>query len=97
VSDRIPDNIQDGNGSGVVTLTSYDQTTTRASGYDNGVIFAIHYGEDGLCGVQNMGIQVEPIGTLESKDAKRTRIKWYCGMALFAPRAISALINVKYD
>lgn len=98
VSDRVPDNIQDGTTSTeVVTLTSYTPTTTRASGYDNGVIFALHFGEDGLCGVQNQGIQTEYLGTLETKDAKRTRIKWYCNLEIFNPRAIAALVNVKYD
>lgn len=97
VSDRVPDNIQDGNGSGVVTLTSYDQTTTRGTGYDNGVIFAMHFGEDGLCGVQNAGIQTEDIGKLETKDARRTRIKWYVNMELFNIKALAGLINVTWD
>lgn len=97
VSDRIPDNIQDGTTSTyVTTISSYDATKTRASAYDNGVIFAIHFGEDGLCGVQNAGIQVEPIGSLETKDAKRTRIKWYCNLALFNTKAIAGLVNVSY-
>ena len=96
VSDRVPDNLPDGS-AGIVTLTTYDQTTSRTDSTDNGVIFAIHFGEDGVSGVQNEGIQVEPLGALETKDAKRTRIKWYCNLALFNTRGLAGIINVKYD
>jgi hypothetical protein len=54
-------------------------------------IFALRVGEDALCGLQNGGIQVEKIGNLESYDASRIRIKWYCGLALFSQVAIAMI------
>jgi len=45
---------------------------------DNGTsIFAIQFGPKALSGVQSMPITVEKFGKLETKDAARTRIKWY--------------------
>ena len=94
VSDFIPDNIQDGVSS-VVTIRSYDQATTRASGYDNSVIFALRFDDnDAVAGVTNGWIQTEDIGKLETKDAERTRIKFYCGMANFGKVGFAGLINV---
>ena len=93
INDHIPNNIQDGTTS-VLTIASYDPTTTRASGYDNSIIFALKFGEDGVCGLQNGGLETEYLGTLESKNAKRTRIKWYCGMACYSTLKIAGMINV---
>jgi len=48
-------------------------------------IFALKFGGDALTGLEaGGGIQVEPVGALETKDAKRDRVKWYCGLALFS-------------
>lgn len=48
-------------------------------------IYAMSFGEDALCGIQSPGgLQVERIGPLETKDANRTRIKWYPGLVLFS-------------
>ena len=92
ICDHVPENIQDPTSS-IVTLTSYSKATTRAAAYDNSVVFALKWGERGICGVQNGGIQVEPLGTLETKDSTRTRIKWYMGMTNFAQKSIAGLVN----
>lgn len=58
-------------------------------------IFAIRFGEgDGLCGIQNGGIVTEFWEHLETKDASRTRIKWYCGQALYSTLALARLDGV---
>jgi hypothetical protein len=45
---------------------------------DNGTtIFALQFGPKALSGVQSMPITVEKFKKLETKDASRTRIKWY--------------------
>jgi len=94
ISDFILNNIQDGS-SGVVTIRDTNPSTTRASGYDNTVIFAVRWGEnDGVAGVTNGWIQTEDIGPLETKDAERTRIKFYCNMANFGKVSLAGLINV---
>ena len=50
---------------------------------------------DGLYGGDNAGIVVENIGTVQNKDAVRTRVKWYCSLANKHDKAIAALTNVK--
>lgn len=58
-------------------------------------IFAVRFGEgDGLCGIQNGGIVTEFFEKLETKDASRTRIKWYCGQALYQTLALARLDGV---
>jgi len=78
-------------------------THTVASGVETGTtggtcstIYAVQFGEQGLCGLTSPDwIQVERIGSLESKDATRTRIKWYCSLALFSSLKAAALIGVQ--
>ena len=55
-------------------------------------IFAAKLGEKMLAGCQNGGIQVKDLGDLETKDATRTRIKWYVSLALF-----NVLSLARYD
>uniref|UniRef100_A0A6H1Z8R9 Putative capsid protein n=1 Tax=viral metagenome TaxID=1070528 RepID=A0A6H1Z8R9_9ZZZZ len=52
-------------------------------------IFAVRFGEGELAGCQNDGINVKDLGDLETKDATRTRIKWYVSMALFRTLALA--------
>ena len=72
---------------GVETATTGDTCST---------IYAIQMGEGALCGLTSPGhLQAEPIGSLESKDASRTRVKWYVSLALFSSVKAAALIGVK--
>ena len=62
---------------------------TVGSSTDCSLIFAVQYGENAVAGISSPEmVQVETIGTLETKDANRIRIKWYVGMAVMSlPRA----------
>lgn len=51
-------------------------------------------GVHGLFGGANAGIVVEDIGTVQNKDATRTRLKWYCGLALKSTKSLAALTGV---
>jgi hypothetical protein len=69
---------------------------TATSGGTCSTIYAFQTGEGALCGLTSPGhLTVEPIGSLETKDASRTRIKWYCSLALFSSIKAAALIVVK--
>ncbi len=69
---------------------------TATTGGDCSTIYAIQLGEGALAGLTAPGhLTVEPIGSLETKDATRTRIKWYCSLALFATIKAAALIGVQ--
>jgi hypothetical protein len=69
---------------------------TATTGGTCSTIYAVQFGEGALCGLTAPGhLTVEPIGSLETKDASRTRIKWYCSLALFASIKAAALIGVQ--
>lgn len=53
-------------------------------------VYAARFGRQGVMGLQNSGIQVERVGELETKDASRTRLKWYTGLACLARWACRA-------
>lgn len=47
-------------------------------------VFVLRFGEGtGVCGATHGGIQVERLGTLETKDARRTRVKFYASLLNF--------------
>lgn len=71
-------------------------TKTVGTSSDCSVIYAFQMGEGALCGLTSPGgIQVERVGQLEGYDATRTRIKWYCGLALFSTVKLARLIGVR--
>jgi hypothetical protein len=69
---------------------------TATTGGSCSTIYAVQFGEGALCGLTAPGhLTVEPIGSLETKDANRTRIKWYVSLALFSSIKAAALIGVQ--
>ncbi len=69
---------------------------TATTGGTCSTIYALQMGEGALCGLTAPGhLTVEPIGSLETKDASRTRIKWYVSLALFSSIKAAALIGVQ--
>lgn len=61
----------------------------------NSTIYALSVGEGALCGISSPEmLQVERIGSLETKDASRTRVKWYVALCLFSAVKAAALIGV---
>jgi len=77
------------------THTLTDGYETAVSGGSCSTIYAFQFGEGALCGLTGPGgLTVEPLGSLESKDASRTRIKWYVALADFCAQRRAALIGV---
>jgi HK97 family phage major capsid protein len=69
---------------------------TATTGGANSTIYAVQFGDGALSGLTSPGyLTVENIGSLETKDATRTRIKWYCSLALFSSIKAGALIGVQ--
>ncbi len=69
---------------------------TATTGGICSTIYALQVGEGALCGLTSPGgITVEPLGSVETKDASRTRIKWYVSLALFSAIKAAALIGVQ--
>jgi hypothetical protein len=78
------------------THTVAANVETDTVGSTSSTIYAVQFGEGALCGLTLPGyMSVEPIGSLETKDATRTRIKWYVSLALFSSIKAAALIGVQ--
>jgi len=59
--------------------TTFTPTATTAAGTS---IFVMRLAPEAVCGIQSLPITVEKLGSLETKDAERVRIKWYPGLML---------------
>ena len=79
---------------GVSDYIADDQT--QGTSTDCSTIYTFQMGEGALVGLTAPGgLQVERVGSLESKDASRTRIKWYTSLALFNAVNMARLIGVR--
>lgn len=80
-------------GADILPLTETQGTATASSS-----IYAVKFGADegdqAVTGLTNGGVQVEDLGQLQSKPAYRTRIEFYCGMAVFGGKAAARLKGV---
>lgn len=84
--DGIPIGINDYIGDAKTVGTSNDCST----------IYAMQFGEGGLSGLTAPGgLTVERVGSLETKDASRIRVKWYAGLALFNTLKLAKLTGVR--
>lgn len=74
------------------------QTETQGTATDASSIYAVRFGmsegEQAVTGLTNGGVQVKDLGELETKPAYRTRIEFYCGLAVFGGKAAARLSGV---
>lgn len=77
-NDWIPTNQSKGTGS--------NQTTILAGNFDDG---SQRVGIAGLTARGSAGIRIEDLGISEHRDERVTRVKWYCGLALFSSLALA--------
>jgi len=79
---------------GVSDYIADDQTVGSSS--DCSTIYGTQFGEGALAGLAGPGgLQVERVGSLEQKDASRSRIKWYTSVALFNTLKLAKLVGVR--
>lgn len=65
------------------------------TGDDTSSIFGVKFGAEGLHGIDGgQGLTVEDVGTLETKDASRLRIKWYMSLVLMSTKALARLSGI---
>lgn len=80
-------------GSPVIPATETQGTATNASS-----IYAVKFGsgllDEGVVGLTNGGVRVDPPRQLETKPVMRGRIEWYVGLALFGKRPAARLTGV---
>lgn len=79
-NDYIPTNQTKGSGGAT-------KTTIFAGTFDDG---SRTHGITGLTAANASGIQVVPVGEKEDADEFIWRVKWYCGLALFSEKGLSA-------
>jgi hypothetical protein len=60
----------------------YEYTTPTATSDAATTIFILRFSPEACCGIQSLPVTVEKLGSLETKDATRVRIKWYPGLML---------------
>jgi hypothetical protein len=73
-----------------------DDAQTVGTSDDCSTIFAMQFGEGALSGLTAPGgLTVERVGSLETKDASRIRVKWYAGLALFNTVKLAKLTGVR--
>jgi len=79
---------------GVCDWIADDQTVGTST--DCSTIYALQFGEGAVAGLTSPGgLQVERVGSLETTDASRTRVKWYVSTALFNTIKLAKLIGVR--
>lgn len=56
-------------------------------------VIALRFGaREAVCGLQNGSIVVKDLGELESLPQQKTRIEWYCGLAVFDPKTVAVRV-----
>jgi hypothetical protein len=77
------------------THTCAGSVETAVTGGACSAIYALRFGENAVCGLSGPGLMnVERVGQLETKDADRTRVKFYCSLAAFSGVEQAALIAI---
>jgi hypothetical protein len=70
------------------TEASYTGGATSTS------IYCVSFGDGKFTGIQNGDMDVRDLGELEDKPAKRTRVEWYNGMAIFHGKSAARLQHI---
>ncbi|MGC4107819.1 MAG: phage major capsid protein [Thermomicrobiales bacterium] len=71
------------------------QTETQGSSSLASSIYAVRFGTDaGIVGVTNGGIQAYDLGEIAEKPVYRTRVEFYCGVAMLGTRSVAQLTGV---
>lgn len=81
-----------------IIIADKDNTNTDILGYtetgSTTSVYVLSIGEGYVSGLENGGMSVRDLGELETKPALRTRIEWYSGFGVFAPRSAARLKNI---
>ena len=56
-------------------------------------IYIVNLSESAVSGIENGGMMVDDLGLLETEPKYRSRVEWYNGIGVFAPRS-AARINL---
>jgi len=83
------------NGTPIIVNDFMPATEVKGTGTGLCSVYAVRANEldgfHGLYGGANAGVRIEDIGTVQNKDATRTRLKWYVGAALKSTKSVARL------
>ena len=80
----------------IIVDDNISDAETVGTSTDCSRIYAAQFGYgQGIMGLMNGMPQADEIGNLETKDAFRTRIKWYCGLLNFRDLALAMMTGVR--
>ena len=69
---------------------------TVGTSRDCSTVYAVQWGEGAVSGLTAPGgLQMERVGSLETKDATRVRVKWYVAIAVFNSLKLAKLSGVR--
>ena len=68
---------------------------TRGTSTNATSIYAVRFGADGVTGLTNGGVQVYDLGEISEKPVFRTRVEFYCGLAIMNIKAAAVLRGVR--
>lgn len=57
-------------------------------------IYVVSFGDGMFTGIQNGGLSVRDLGELQTAPVFRTRVEWYCGIAIYNGRAATRLWSI---
>lgn len=81
-----------------IIVNDFMASETQGTNANTARVYAVRANEvdglHGLYGGDSAGFVVEDIGTVQNKDAWRTRVKWYCGLALKSTQSLASLNGV---
>ncbi|AXI31456.1 hypothetical protein CIB87_21320 [Priestia megaterium] len=64
-------------------------------GVNDGELYAMRFGkEEAVSGLTNGGVMVTDLGQIKEKPVLRTRIEFYCGMAIFNPKTAARIYGL---
>lgn len=58
-------------------------------------IYTLRFAEDGVCGIQNGGMDVRDLGEVQGSPVFRTRVEWYPGLTFQTPFCATRLWGIK--
>ena len=74
------------------------QAETQGTAKDATSIYAVKFGtnegDQAVTGLTNGGVQVDDLGMLQEKPVYRTRVEFYCGLAVFGGKAAARLRGI---
>lgn len=81
-----------------IIINDYIPVKAQGTNAETSSIYAVRLNEadglHGLYGGPSAGVRIEEIGTVQNKDATRTRLKWYVGLALKSTHSLAAIKGV---